>query len=115
VNGRESSGKRTKHMNVRYFFTKNRVENGEMTIKWCPTKKMLADPFTKPVQGSEFRMFRAKIMNVDESIPDFEMSWDRGADFAKSVAKCTDPRPQECVGIDTELEQVPPGTIAAAA
>ena len=115
VNGRESSGKRTKHMNVRYFFAKNRIENGEMKIKWCPTKKMLADPFTKPVQGSEFRVFRSQIMNVDESIPDFEMSWDRGEHFAHSMAKHTDHRPQECVGRDTILANVPPGTTASAA
>ena len=111
VNGRESMSKRTKHMNVRYFFTKDRVEKGEMTIKYCPTKEMLADPFTKPLQGSEFREFRAATMNIDPTIPDFDMSWDRGEAFQK----LSDLRPQECVGLDQILTEVPRGTPAAAA
>ena len=64
VNGKESSSKRTKHMNVRYFFAKDRVQRGEMTIKHCPTKEMLADPFTKPLQGKQFYEFRRVIMGL---------------------------------------------------
>ena len=109
VNGQQSSSKRTKHMNVRYFFMKDRIKNGEMRIKHCPTKQMLADPFTKPIQGSEFREFRAAIMNIDPTIPDYEMSWDRVA-----LSKTTDHRPQECVGVDSFLENVPRGAHAAA-
>jgi hypothetical protein len=115
VNGKESSSKRTKHMNVRYFFAKDRVQRGEMTIKHCPTKEMLADPFTKPLQGADFRSFRAVIMNCDPSIPDHEMSWERGETFASAYAKSTVPRPQECVGVDDIWSQVPAGTCAAAA
>ena len=111
VNGRESSSKRTKHMNVRYFFAKDSIANGEMKIKHCPTKQMLADPFTKPLQVSEFRNFRLSIMNIDESTHDFEMSWDRGETFAKLA----NPRPQECVGVDGLLDEVPRGGYTAAA
>ena len=63
-------------MNVCYFFAKDRVKNGKMTIKHCPTKQMLADPFTKPLQGGIFREFRSHIMNADPAIQDFDMSWD---------------------------------------
>ena len=42
VNRQALSSKRTKHMNMRYFFLKDRIKNGEMTIKHCPTKQMLA-------------------------------------------------------------------------
>jgi hypothetical protein len=55
TNGKESSSKRTKHINVRYFFIKDRVGAGEITIKHYPTNDMLADHFTKAVQGSQFR------------------------------------------------------------
>ena len=72
-----------------------------MKIKHCPTKQMLADPLTKPLQGSEFREFRSKMMNVDPTIPDWEMSWDRGETFAKSA----DLRPQECVGLQGILRE----------
>ena len=53
-NGRASSGKRTRHINIRYFFVTDRVANGEVTIEYCPTKEMLADYFTKPLQGAQF-------------------------------------------------------------
>jgi len=53
-NGRASSGKRTRHINIRYFFVTDRVANGEATIEYCPTKEMLADYFTKPLQGAQF-------------------------------------------------------------
>jgi hypothetical protein len=36
-NGKRSSGKRTRHINIRYFFVADRVAAGEVTIKRCPT------------------------------------------------------------------------------
>ena len=36
-----------------------------MTVLYCPTKKLLADIFTKPLQGSTFKRFRAAIMRYD--------------------------------------------------
>jgi hypothetical protein len=33
-----------------------------MTVKHCPTEQMLADFFTKPLQGSLFRKFRDVVM-----------------------------------------------------
>ena len=66
-NGKASSGKRTRHMNIRYFFIKDRVTNKEIRIEHCPTDKMLADFFTKPLQGKAFREHRDAIMNIDKS------------------------------------------------
>ena len=64
-NGKASSSRRTRHINIRYFFVTDRVAKGEMIIKYCPTKEMLADFFTKPLQGTPFRKFRDTIMNFD--------------------------------------------------
>lgn len=50
-NGRGSSTKRTKHTNIRYFMVKDRISKKEMSIKYCNTKDMTADYFSKPVQG----------------------------------------------------------------
>jgi hypothetical protein len=61
-NGRQSLGKRAKHINVRYFFIKDRIDRGEMEIKYCPTDDMIADFFTKPLQGAKFKKFRDMIM-----------------------------------------------------
>ena len=64
-NGKASSGRRTRHINIRYFFVTDRVAKGELIIKYCPTKEMLADFLTKPLQGTPFRQFRDTIMNID--------------------------------------------------
>jgi hypothetical protein len=64
-NGRASSSKRTRHINIRYFFVTDRVASGELVVEHCPAKQMLADFFTKPLQGSLFIEFRDLIMNVD--------------------------------------------------
>jgi hypothetical protein len=34
----------------------------EVTIDWCPTKQMVADFMTKPLQGCQFRNLRDYIM-----------------------------------------------------
>jgi hypothetical protein len=57
TNGKQSSSKRTKHIRVIYLFIKDRVNNGDITLKHCPTGEMLADHFTKPLQGALFRKF----------------------------------------------------------
>jgi len=64
-NGRASSGKRTKHINVRYFFIADRVSKKELRIEYCPTDDMTADFFTKPLQGAKFIQFCKVIMNLD--------------------------------------------------
>jgi hypothetical protein len=65
-NGKASSGKRTKHINIRYYFVTDRVGQKELTIEWCPTGDMVADFMTKPTQGATFRKFRDQIMGVVE-------------------------------------------------
>ena len=62
-NGRASSGKRTRHMNIRYFFVSDCVKRGHIIIRYCPTDDMIGDFFTKPLQGTKFRLFRNIIMN----------------------------------------------------
>ena len=62
-NGHGSSGKRTRHLDIRYFFAKDCVESRDIVIEHCPTLEMIADFFTKPLQGSLFRKFRNLIMN----------------------------------------------------
>ena len=61
-NGRASCSDRSRHINIRYFFIKDYVKQNKIEIKYCPTGKMLADYFTKPLQRSLFRKFRAIIM-----------------------------------------------------
>jgi hypothetical protein len=61
-NGKASSGKPTRHINIHYFFITDQVNMKEVAIEWCPAKKMVADFMTKPLQGSHFRNLRDYIM-----------------------------------------------------
>jgi hypothetical protein len=63
-NGRASSGKRTRHINIRYFFVADRVKSNEVSIEYCPTETMMADYLTKPLVGTKFRWFRDRVLNV---------------------------------------------------
>ena len=61
-NGRRSCSKKTRQLDVRHFYVKDVVERGEAEIAYCPTEAMLADFFTKPLQGNLFKKFRAVIL-----------------------------------------------------
>jgi hypothetical protein len=63
-NGKASSGKGTRHINIRYFFITDRIARKEDAIQYCPTKQMVADYFTKPLQGVLFYKFHDQIMGV---------------------------------------------------
>jgi hypothetical protein len=65
VNGKRSSSKRTRALNIRYFFITDQVEAGNVSIEFCPTKLMIADFFTKPLQGEAFLRFKRFIMGTN--------------------------------------------------
>ena len=61
-NGRRSCTGNLRHISIRYFFVKDRIDKGEVEVKYCPSEHMLADFFTKPLQGNVFRVFHEVIM-----------------------------------------------------
>jgi hypothetical protein len=93
-NGKASSGRRTRHIDIRYFFVTDRIKMKQMRVEYCPTGDMIADFFTKPLQGSLFRKFRAFIMNI------------RSAGTSPSkYFKPEGTEAQECVGTDVTQRQ----------
>ena len=42
---------RTKHIQVRYFFIRQHLEDGTILLTYCPTADQLADVFTKILAG----------------------------------------------------------------
>ena len=62
--GKASSTKRTRHIDIRYYFVTDRVKAGKLDIEYCPTEEMTADFFTKPLQGSLFRTHRNSVQGV---------------------------------------------------
>ena len=65
VNGQQSAGRRSRALNVRYFFLTDQVEKGNLTVEYCPTDLMVGDFMTKPLQGEKFIQFRKAILGED--------------------------------------------------
>jgi hypothetical protein len=68
TNGRGSSGKLTRHINVRYFCIADRVKSKEIRIEYCPTSIIIADYFTKPLQGLLSRQLQDMIMGKTDIV-----------------------------------------------
>ena len=64
-NGKRSSTKRTRAINIRYFFLTDQIAKGNLMVEYCPTDDMTGDYMTKPTQGKKFADFRAQIMGFD--------------------------------------------------
>jgi hypothetical protein len=63
-NGRQSAGKRSRHLNICFFFVKDQKEKGNLSIQYCPTDHMIGDFMTKPLHSKKSAMFRQAIMNL---------------------------------------------------
>ena len=63
-NGRESTTRRTRHINIRIFYFKDHLDRKEFELEYCPTDNMLADYITKLLQGEKFKQFRKLLMNL---------------------------------------------------
>jgi hypothetical protein len=70
TNGRASSSKHTKHIKVKYFFVKDKVDQEEVTIEHCSTAQMWTDINTKPKQGRVYRGFRGYVMGIPADYKD---------------------------------------------
>ena len=50
-NGRNSCTGNSRIIDIRYFFVKDRIDNTEIRLEYCPSTNMLGDFFTKALQG----------------------------------------------------------------
>jgi hypothetical protein len=60
----KSVNNRTRHVSIRYFFVHDHIASGEIKIQFTGTEEMVADFFSKPLQGSLFEKFHKIIMNL---------------------------------------------------
>ena len=66
MNGRKSSSKRTKHINVRYFYITDRLKAGDVSrVIYKLTKDMESDYLTKALQRKEFYAHCKTLMGLD--------------------------------------------------
>ena len=69
-----------------YFFVNERIDKKELKVKYCPSLNVLANFFTKPLQGQLFKKFRDVIMGY-RSISDLIVKsfWNQGACWNKDL------------------------------
>ena len=57
-NGKRSSGKQTRHIDIRYFWIADRLKKEDIRVEYCLTECMIGDFFTKLLGGSLFNTTR---------------------------------------------------------
>ena len=76
TNGMRSVGKGSRHINIKYFFVTDKVKGKELKVMHCPTGEMIADFYTKPLQGSAFIKHRNSILGInDGDIPLYQKQY----------------------------------------
>uniref|UniRef100_A0AAV1TZV9 Uncharacterized protein n=1 Tax=Peronospora matthiolae TaxID=2874970 RepID=A0AAV1TZV9_9STRA len=53
--------KRTKHIDIRYHFVREKVAEGQVVLEYCPTKGTKADVMTKSITVVQFQKFRTML------------------------------------------------------
>ena len=105
-NGKLSSGKRTRHINICYFFITDRIKSGEAAVKYCPTEMMIGDFYTKPLQGSLFKVFRDLILNInDPNVSNYAKAVASGRSLSK-IKPLSDTKVEDASHILTSQECV---------
>ena len=77
-----------RHINIRHFFVKDRVNKGEKELTYCPTHPMIADYLTKPLQGKMLKTFRDFIMgyvHINDPFQAIELSAKEHIENSKNV------------------------------
>ena len=67
-NDGKGSFKNSKHMDVRFFFSKQFIDAETLKLTHCPTKIMVADILTKPLQASLFKTLRSALKNNNAAL-----------------------------------------------
>ena len=52
---------RTRHINRKYHFIKEALQEGVINVKFCKSKEQLADIFTKALPKDRFKQLRLKL------------------------------------------------------
>ena len=57
------ASERSRHIDIRYFWVKEKVDGKDAVVRHLPTDKMYVNVMTKPVQGQQFIRERNALTN----------------------------------------------------
>ena len=97
-NGKRSSSKKTRHIEIRYFFVTDNILRKQLRTEYLSTDLMTADALTKPLQGAKFRQFRRELLNLDMDFVDYK-SADVATNVKTNQVETSSAERQECVAI----------------
>ena len=76
--------KRTKHIDIRYHFVREKVALGEVVLEYCSTQDMLADMLTKPIAAVQFENLRDRLGIKDAAANESRGSVGKTANLKKT-------------------------------
>ena len=83
TNGRESVGKGTRHVKIKYFFVTDKVKGKELNILYGPTKQIITNVYTKQLSGVLFKDHMNSILRINQD--DIPLYLEQCAQFTKSI------------------------------
>ena len=86
------SNARTKHINLRYHYSREKTLNGEIELKYVESRSNLADMFTKPLGPTEFQRQRNRLGLLPRTEEDQERINHRKTQVQYAIAKSLDLR-----------------------
>ena len=60
---------KVKHISLRFHFTRQCIQDGDIVVKFCPSGDMIADIFTKPLPHETFVKFRKLLRLCNVGLP----------------------------------------------
>lgn len=65
VANNDRTDRRTKHIDVQYHATRDKLKDGTISLEYCSTDRMVADSLTKPICKTKFEWCRTRMGLVD--------------------------------------------------
>lgn len=88
---------RSKHIDVKYHFTRERIEQGEIQVPYVPTTEQKADILTKPLMKSKHEDMRKKIGMTSKGV------WSKTVLWTQAIMMMI------CLTVNTEASHMQPG------
>ena len=59
-----TGNRRSRHINIRFYFAKDYIDKGLVIVKYKPSSEMIADVLSKPLTGRLFKEMRDKLLGI---------------------------------------------------